>query len=315
MIAGWFTAALAHHGTATSQITPAMPTLPTGAAHDLARWEVGTRYDLSRFDRTVDGRRRETADEALSVHTLTAHAEWTSAAGTSFGLSAPVGVVVFTGVDAAGLGDLSAHVGQRLAASDQAAWRLFGGVSAPTGARGSVTANQGIDLTPTDDGGLLVATYDTRANLSRGVFTVRAGTAAQASVGPLRIAGRADLVQPLHADARGVRWGPDLDAVALADGALGDRVRIGGTVDHRWHGRDRGAFIDADTGASLPFDVGRRRAVGVGGRIEVALSRAASCSAEFRTPLWQWSGSPALMEALSTGVGCVVRREVRPRAT
>jgi hypothetical protein len=226
----------------------------------------------------------------------------------------PVGLVQTQDVAVAGPGDLALDTSQRLVGGKKGGWYLQGGVTAPTGVDGRGTAHSAIDLTPLEDGQLLVATYDTRASLSRGAWTARLGTTGRLALGPVQLGSSLDAQQPLHATQEGIRWGRD---VMVSGWTRADPIQAMGfsvAGDGRWHASDQGAFIDTETGEPLVQEVGKRQSLGASAQVHLMPSKTTACTISMRTPLWQRSESIVLMEGVSGGVGCRIQAKAGRRA-
>ncbi|MCA9566337.1 MAG: hypothetical protein KC656_00780, partial [Myxococcales bacterium] len=117
--------ALAHHGTATTQVAP---TVGGSAAGQEASVSLGV--SSLGFLRTYRGSQRAPDVGRVGVHLATLQTRVPLGRGWSLGASVPVGLIATTGAVRGGLGDASASLGR-------AGERLAGALtlSAPTGGR------------------------------------------------------------------------------------------------------------------------------------------------------------------------------------
>ncbi|MEZ4287991.1 MAG: hypothetical protein R3A47_07580 [Polyangiales bacterium] len=231
-------------------------------------------------------------------------------------MSLPVGFVVTessTGDDKTsfGLGDLQLWTSQEVVPKNTLLRRRVSlrpqiGFVFPTGHYQKQSAFSTTEVEPGASGQLDLVTYNMRATLGAGTFSLGLGARFEARFANRGVvaASQTTLV-PLTETPDDLRWGADATSgVEIGASLANGRWLLSGGVDHRVHQKDRVAVTDS---AAI---VTKRRA---GGLQEIGVSaglsfriRKVACALEGRVPVWQKAGGPQLVETVSVNTGCTV---------
>lgn len=300
--------AAAHHGTAVNQVGPG--TTPLGpTVGDGARVQLGVDLWTDGFTRTLRGSQPTEEDVSVWVQQLAVQGSLHLENGLDLGLRLPVGLALTdTGEDRSstvGPGDLAllgGWIGERLG--------LHGFVTLPTGAYQQDGQLSWTDLAGAD-GQLRLTTYDTRASLGLGSFSLGGRGDARVPLGAGQLAFTAGIAVPVGSTPDGITWGSTLDGSAALHST--DRARWGGSVrvGLRQHLADRRLALDEDLGQLAQQRSGRRTelAVGLGGRVQVA--EGLRCDLGLELPVWQHVQGVQLVQTVGGRLGCRTARSLR----
>lgn len=299
----------AHHDSTVGRIDS--PRLLSVESSELPtpRIDSAAGYTFSRFGRLLDGRDTRDADGAISVHLMHLMNRVVLNDDWAVGAFVPLGVSTASTDDgddqnSAGLGDMTLFVERRLWDDERLRVTVDGGLLLPTGRYDPDNALSVSDLQTSDDGGLDLATFDTRSSLGADVWAARGGVDLRWVGTRIRPGLRVALSQPLSETSDGIRWGADvwtrLDAAASL---FGDALNVHLGFDYRKHFGDRLDFADED---EVPErrTVGGRDDIGAVVDLQVPLGDALSCGASARLPVWQRAGAIQWVETLSTSFQC-----------
>lgn len=301
--------ALAHHDSTVGRIDS--PRLLSVESSELPtpRLDAAAGYTFSRFGRLLDGRETLDADGAISVHLVhvmnrvVLNDAWAMGALVPFGAST-ASTQDGEDLNSTGLGDMTLFVERRVWDDERFRLTVDGGLLLPTGRYDPDNALSISDLQTTDEGGLDLATFDTRSSLGADVWAARGGFDLRWVSTLIRPGIRVALNQPLSETSDGIRWGADvwtrLDAAASV---FGDSLSINLGFDYRKHFGDR---LDFAQGDEVPErrTVGGRDDVGAVVDLQVPLGEALSCGASARLPVWQRAGAIQWVETVSTSFQC-----------
>jgi len=310
--------ARAHHGGPVSRV--GAPSAPLGARlHGVTpapRVDLGIGYGATYFDRTYEGDSPYALGSlgSVLVHVVSLDGGVTLGSGTTLSATLPAGVVESDAPDGArrsesGLGDLSFRVSQDLAAlwdpSDDrsVALELRVGAVAPTGRYDRTAALTVLGLQAGPGGALSPTTYDARASLGAGAWSLSGGARVVGRVAPgLGLEAGVGVVAPVEDTPDDIRWGADLTAhvgatLDLAGGALA--VSLG--ADARAHAADEIPFVDGAV-----HEAGARTELGLQLGVFARPVDTLSCGLRAHVPVYQRVDGVQLVETVSVSLACGV---------
>ena len=305
---GW-----AHHPRPTARPTGAGLALTTDLGwRDGARIDARVATEFSYFDRLLQAESARDGGGSLWIGSLVPSIAGLFDTGTAVQVRLPVGLVVTgspteSGDTAFGLGDLNLTASQELSRlwAEPSRWLSVSArlqLSAPTGRYRSGATMSFTDVSPTDEGGLDVVTYDTQSSLGAGVWSAGAGLQVAAWLSKRVQVNAASVVTvPLSRTPDRIRWGRDVD-VQLGGAVVPwlDVLALLGGVDYRWHDLDD--VPDAETGEQIR--VGGRHEVGVMAGLQGRIGRSLTCEGRVHWPVWQRAGGVQLVETVSARASC-----------
>lgn len=297
------TSALAHHGTAVTQVAPRVAPVSVQQDGDGDRLELDVGLSHLGFGRVLRGRERfDGVGVRARVTALAARARVRVTTGTSIDLRFPVAAVVLEDEASGrkssfGVSDVSIGFGQQIGEVG-----IRGGLTLPTGRYDATSAAQWTDLTSVD-GELLLTTTDTRSSLGAGALSFDALVHGGTDVGALRLLAYGASGTPLTETPDGVQWGTTVNVGAglqARRGAVDARVDL----DARHHFADRLWGLDEDTGAWRWMTFGRRTRVGMSGEVGVRVGDSSRCAGRMSLPIVQSVDGVQLVETVFLSVAC-----------
>jgi len=305
MITLLLSTALAHHGTAVSNVS-ASPTSNSRAIDfeiPLPRITFDLGYEGLTFRTNRRGwKRYGVANTQIDIHTWTAGAGFRFNTDTGISFRLPVGftlVVLEDGnITRPGLGDLAISVDQRWKV-----WTFRLDAIAPTGRYEADVAQSVVDVDPNDPDFIVI--YDTRASLGAGSFALRGGVRGRWEDGIA--AWRVGLFahQPISRTPDDVWWGTTVGGTLGMDlNFFQKQLTIGIVLDGNFHAMDRLKAPDEDTGLITTYTFGSRGSFGANLAVGGRLGPGVVCGGTIRVPLAQWAYGVQLMDTLGGGVSC-----------
>lgn len=321
-------AARAHHGTSTTRVGGLGGFQRIATRRDALpppRADGALVHDFSFFDRVLEG--AEGYDQAdlgaVVVTTLSPTFRLLLDTGTSVGLRVPIGISVASPAEGdaqtlAGLGDLQLSAAQELTAlwdrerDLPLAVSVRVGMVAPTGRYEPDVGFSVTDVSGSSEGTIDLITYNTRATLGAGVWSLVGALELDWDVvDRLSLTATGQLVQPFTRTSDDIFWGLDAEvALYTSFAVLPGRFRVGLGADYRYHGLDEIPVEDEVTGALVRDAVGGRDEVGLGLGVEARFTNRLGCSVRGHVPVWQRVGGVQLVETFSVTTGCAYAVEL-----
>ena len=204
-----------------------------------------------------------------------------------------------------GLGDITLALEKQFQSPSSAPWlrvSFRSGLSLPTGEYRSESAFLFSEIAGGPNGEVGLRTYDSRAGLGADTFSLSGSVDVSARVHPNVVIRNTTAIRvPLGQTRDEIRWGSDISSAISLGGSLTETVALVGGAGFRMHLPDETRMVE---GPGTHVRTGGRQDVAIELGLSVSITRALSCAAQARYPVWRHVSGVQLVDSFGLETNC-----------